>query len=147
MPDLSLTSDIIVGFPGETREDFEDTLSLVKEVEYTALFTFLYSPREGTPAAAMPDLASKEEKDAWFAELLAAQESIVLKNNARLVGRTFRVLCEEEGRESGILVGRTSQNTVVEFAAPADLLGDYCDVVVTGNRRMTLLGELPAPKA
>lgn len=146
MPDLSLTSDIIVGFPGETREDFEDTLSLVKEVEYTALFTFLYSPREGTPAAAMPDLASKEEKDAWFAELLAAQESIVLKNNARLVGRTFRVLCEEEGRESGILVGRTSQNTVVEFAAPADLLGDYCDVVVTGNRRMTLLGELPAPK-
>lgn len=57
------------------------------------------------------------------------------------------MLCEEEGRESGILVGRTSQNTVVEFAAPADLLGDYCDVVVTGNRRMTLLGELPAPKA
>ena len=144
MPDLSLTSDIIVGFPGETREDFEQTLSLVKEVEYTALFTFLFSPREGTPAASMPDTVPKEEKDAWFAELLAAQEAIVLRHNAQLAGQTFRVLCEEEGREEGILVGRTSQNTVVEFSGPVELLGDYCNVVITGNRRMTLLGERAA---
>lgn len=144
MPDLSLTSDIIVGFPGETKEDFEDTLSLVKNVEYTALFTFLFSPREGTPAATMPDIVPKEEKDAWFAELLSAQEDIVLRNNTRLVGKKFRVLCEEEGREQGILVGRTSQNTVVEFPGPVELLGDYCDVVITGNRRMTLLGERAA---
>ena len=141
MPDLSLTSDIIVGFPGETREDFEDTLSLVKEVGYTALFTFLFSPREGTPAASMPDPISKEEKDVWFAELLAAQEKIVLQNNAALHGMKFRVLCEEEGREPGIVVGRTSQNTVVEFPGKPSLLGSYCDITITGNRRMTLLGE------
>lgn len=101
MPDLSLTSDIIVGFPGETREDFEDTLSLVKEVEYTALFTFLYSPREGTPAAAMPDLASKEEKDAWFAELLAAQESIVLKITRGWLDGHFGCSVRRRGAKAG----------------------------------------------
>ena len=142
MPDISLTSDIIVGFPGETREDFEDTLSLVREVGYTALFTFLFSPREGTPAAGMADPVSKEEKDRWFAELLKAQESIVLSHNKELVGQGFRVLCEEEGRDPGILVGRTSQNTVVEFPGDKNLLGNYCNITVTASRRMTLLGEL-----
>ncbi len=80
IPDLKLTSDVIVGFPGETYEDFCETLSLVKEVEFSSLFTFIYSPRMGTPAAQMPDPVSREEKGKWFDELLALEESIQNKN-------------------------------------------------------------------
>jgi tRNA-2-methylthio-N6-dimethylallyladenosine synthase len=76
IPDVDLTTDIIVGFPGETYEEFLDTLSLIKEVRYGSMFTFIYSPRKGTPAAEMPDPASKEEKSKWFQELLRVQEQI-----------------------------------------------------------------------
>ena len=76
IPDIALTTDIIVGFPGETYEEFLDTLSLVKEVEYGSMFTFIYSPRKGTPAASMPDPFTKKEKTKWFLELLKVQEEI-----------------------------------------------------------------------
>jgi tRNA-2-methylthio-N6-dimethylallyladenosine synthase len=76
IPNVDLTTDIIVGFPGETYEEFLDTLSLVKEVKYGSMFTFIYSPRKGTPAAVMPDPATKEEKSKWFQELLKVQEQI-----------------------------------------------------------------------
>ena len=81
IPGLSLTSDVIVGFPGETYEEFKDTLSLIKEVEFTSLFTFIYSPREGTKAAAMEDPVTKDEKSRWFKELCDLQESIASKKN------------------------------------------------------------------
>ena len=79
VPDISLTTDIIVGFPGETYEDFKETLSLIREVEFTSLFTFIFSPRVGTPAAKMDDPISSEEKSKWFRELLDVQEEIVVQ--------------------------------------------------------------------
>ena len=80
IPNVDITTDIIVGFPGETYEEFLDTLSLVKEVRYGSMFTFIYSPRKGTPAAEMPDPVSKEEKTKWFLELLKVQETITAEN-------------------------------------------------------------------
>ena len=117
MPDIALTSDIIVGFPGETYEDFKQTLSLVEEVKFSSLFTFIYSPREGTPAATMDDPISREEKGRWFSELLIAQEKIAKENGAAAVGKTVRVLCDDYGSADGFMSGQTRGTATVEFAA------------------------------
>ena len=98
IPDICLTSDIIVGFPGETYEQFLDTLDLVRQVEFSSLYTFIYSPREGTPAAKLSDPIPHEEKAKWLNELLKVQEGIAAKRSAAMVGRTVRVLCEEMGK-------------------------------------------------
>ena len=121
VPGIGLTTDIIVGFPGETREEFEDTLSLIKEVEFTSLFTFIYSAREGTPAAKMPDPVSHEEKARWMGELLKTQEAIAAKRTASYVGKTFRVLCEEY-HDDGTVFGRTPSNIGITFSAEKELV-------------------------
>lgn len=141
MPDIELTSDIIVGFPGETYEDFLDTVSLIKEVEYQSLFTFIYSPRTGTPAAEMPNPVSREEKGKWFSELLVAQEEIGNKITAAHVGKTYRVFCEDEGRQEGFIAGRTDGNTVIEFPGDKSLIGGF--VMVKVNALSSVLeGEI-----
>ena len=94
IPDIVLTSDIIVGFPGETTEEFEDTLKLIEAVRYDALFTFIYSPREGTPAAKMEDVLTREEKSANFQRLLARQNAISAEKHAAYVGKALRVLVD-----------------------------------------------------
>lgn len=127
MPDIAFTSDIIVGFPGEEREDFEQTVSLIKEVKFTSLFTFIYSPREGTPAAAMPDPVSRKEKGKRLSELLRVQEEISVDVLGSLVGTTQRVLCEEVAGD-GILRGKTSGTVSVEFNGPETLVGEFADV-------------------
>ena len=109
MPELSLTSDVIVGFPGETYEAFQDTLSLVEEVGFTSLFTFIFSPREGTPAAKMPDPVSREEKGRWFRELTDLQERVASARNQKLLGKRFRVLVEGPGKKAGLLPGAQRQ--------------------------------------
>ena len=106
IPDVSLTSDVIVGFPGETYEDFQETLSLIREVGFTSLFTFIFSPRTGTPAASMDDPVSDEEKGRWFRELLAVQEEIAAERCASMVGRVEKVLVEEKAKKDGRLCGR-----------------------------------------
>ena len=123
IPDIALTTDIIVGFPGETREDFLETLDLVKQVRYTSLFTFIYSPREGTPAASMPDPISREEKGAWFTELLKTQEKIGAENLAAAVGKEFRVLCDAPAARDGFITGHTDGNISVEFAGSPEICG------------------------
>ncbi len=128
IPDVSLTSDIIVGFPGETYEDFCETLSLVKEVEFSSLFTFIYSPRNGTPAANMPDTISREEKGKWFDELLALQEEIAKENINKNIGKTMRVLCEE--MHDGYIVGRSNGTISVEFKGDEALLGKFVTVKI-----------------
>ncbi len=128
MPDISLTSDIIVGFPGETYEDFKETLSLVKEVEFSSLFTFIYSAREGTPAAEMEDNISREEKGKWFSELLKVQEEIALKNQDKYVGKTYKVLCDDFGRKEGYMAGHTDGTAVVEFKGNQQDLGKFITV-------------------
>ena len=130
IPDVDLTSDIIVGFPGETYEDFKETLSLVKEVKFASLFTFIYSAREGTPAAIMDDPVSRKEKGEWFNELLLAQEQVAKENINKFLGKTFRVLCDDYGSKEGYMSGHTSGTAVIEFKADENLLGKFVDVKV-----------------
>lgn len=143
MPDVSLTSDVIVGFPGETYEEFLDTVSLIKEVEFTSLFTFIFSPREGTRAAKMDDPVPAKEKSRWFSELLKAQEEVAAKRCAASVGGVFRVLVENEAdSHDGTLTGRTDGNVTIDFRGDSSLIGGYADVKVTNARNWTLFGEL-----
>ncbi len=130
MPDIALTSDIIVGFPGETYEEFCDTLSLIKQVKYNSLFTFIYSPRPGTPAAEMPDNISREEKGRWFNELLEAQDVIGRVKEKELDGKTYRVLCEEVSEDGLHILGRTNGTAVIEFEGDTSLVGTFVDVKV-----------------
>ena len=142
IPDVSLTSDIIVGFPGETYEDFKETLSLIKEVEFTSLFTFIYSPRVGTPAAEMDDPIPAEEKSKWFKELLDVQEKIASKRCASMVGTTQRVLVESPKGKDGILNARTSGNIIVEIQAPEELIGTFQNVEITSAGNWILKGKV-----
>ena len=139
---LSLTSDIIVGFPGETYEDFKETLSLIKEVEFTSLFTFIYSPRVGTPAAEMDDPVSAEEKSKWFRELLAVQEEVAGKRCFSMVGNIEKVLIEGETGKNDELNGRTSGNIIVELKAPKEMIGTFQNVKITQARNWILKGVL-----
>lgn len=142
IPDVSLTSDIIVGFPGETYEDFCETLSLVKEVEFSSLFTFIYSRRKGTPAAEMADVATDAEKSKWFNELLKTQEEIAARRCASMVGETHRVLVEEQNEKNGLLSARTSGNIIVEVDGSTDLIGTFQNVEITEARNWILRGVL-----
>lgn len=142
IPNVSLTSDIIVGFPGETYEDFCDTLSLIKEVEFSSLFTFIYSRRKGTPAAEMEDVATAAEKSQWFNELLKTQEKIAAKRCASMVGEIHRVLIEEKNEKNGLLSCRTSGNIIVEVEGDESLIGTFKDVKITEARNWILRGVL-----
>lgn len=141
MPDMSFTSDVIVGFPGETYEEFLDTLSLIRQVEFTNLFTFIYSPREGTKAAGMEDPVSHEEKTKWFAELLRAQEEIASRRCQEMLGRKERVLVEERNEKTGLLSGRTGGSLVVDFPGDEALVGRFAEVQITEAHGWTLRGE------
>lgn len=141
IPDVTFSSDIIVGFPGETEEDFQKTLELVEDVGYMQLFTFIYSKREGTPAAKMEDPITRAEKTERMDRLLRTQERVAFAAIAQLVGQTVRVLVEGSGRLEGTLNGRLDNNLVVEFAGSEDLIGQYAQVRLTGSRAALLLGE------
>ncbi len=141
IPDISITSDIIVGFPGETYDDFLETVSLIKEVGFTSLFTFIYSRRPGTPAAKMEDVATEEEKGKWFTELLNVQESIAAERCRGMVGNTERVLVEEINEKNGLLSCRTSGNIIVEAKGDETLIGTFAQVKVTEARNWILRGE------
>ncbi len=130
IPDISFTSDIIVGFPGETYDDFKATLELIKKVRYDSLFTFIFSPREGTPAAGMEDVVSREEKGRWFEELLAEQDIIAKELAAEMVGREYTVLCTEAGRTEGFMAGQTSSNQIIEFPGDNQMIGKFHNVKV-----------------
>lgn len=139
--DLCLTSDIIVGFPGETYDDFKETLSLVSEVGFNSLFTFIYSKRAGTPAAEMDDPVSHDEKSKWFKELLSLQETISAKKCAEMVGKTYKVLVDGENGK-GELTARTSGNVIVEFKGDENLIGNFAKVNITLAKNWILKGEL-----
>lgn len=141
MPSLSITSDVIVGFPGETYEEFKDTLSLIEKVKYTSLFTFIFSPRPGTKAYSMPDPVSREEKGKWFKELTDLQESIAAQRTASMKGETYRVLVEEKAKGEGMLSGRTEGNVIIEFPGEEELIGSFVNVTVTNPRTWIVYGE------
>lgn len=142
MPELSITSDVIVGFPGETYEEFQDTLSLIEQVKYTSLFTFIFSPRPGTKAYDMPDPISREEKGKWFKQLTDLQESIAAKRTASMLGKTYRVLVEEKAKDEGMLSGRTQGNVIIEFPGDESLIGSFINVTVTNPRTWIVYGEI-----
>ena len=142
IPGITFSSDIIVGFPGETEEDFEGTLKLIQEVGYMQLFTFIYSKRSGTKAATMSDPTTRKEKTDRMSRLLAIQDEIARKLVSELVGQTQRVLVEGTGREEGYLSGRLTNNLVVEFPGDKELIGSYATVKFTASRGTILKGEL-----
>lgn len=142
MPDICLTSDVIVGFPGERYEDFCETLSLIKEVGFTSLFTFIYSKRSGTPAAEMDDSISEKEKSAWFRELLAVQNEITTRQCQKYDGEIVKVLIEGKSTKEGALTARTQGNMIVDVVGEEDLVGKFAIVKVTGIKNWFLTGEI-----
>jgi tRNA-2-methylthio-N6-dimethylallyladenosine synthase len=143
IPNVSFTSDIIVGFPGDTREDFEETLSLVKEVAFHSLFTFVYSKRVGTKAADFPDPVPRAEKMAWFQELLDVQQKIGAQKYGEYVGKEIRVLAEGTGKSGeDYLTGRSESNVIVELPAPQSKIGEFLTVRITEALNWALLGIL-----
>ena len=140
VPDISFTSDVIVGFPGETREEFEDTLSLVKEVGFTSLFTFIFSPRKGTPAAEMDDPIPMKTKTAWFQELSALQEQVSAESLSRLVGTEQRALLETA--EDGYIEARLASNSVVRVQADPKDVGRYATIRIDDARSWIMHGTV-----
>jgi len=145
-PGLSLSSDFIVGFPGETAEDFEATLRLARELDFDASFSFLYSPRPGTPAASLPDPVPHEEKRERLLRLQAQLDAQAAAASAAMVGRIERVLVEGPAKKNAAeLAGRTANNRVVNFPGPAPLAQRYAEVRITAALAHTLRGELAQP--
>ena len=140
MPDLVLTSDVIVGFPGETEEEFEETISLIEAVRYDALFTFIFSPRPGTPAANMADPTPKEEKSRRFDKLCAVQNRISEEIHHSYEGKTFR--CLVDGKDKDQLTARTEGGRLVRFCGDDSLIGTYQNITITGHNTWSLTGEL-----
>lgn len=142
IPDVVLTTDIIVGFPGETEEQFQDTLSLVEEVGFDLSFTFIYSPRDGTPAAKMEDIIPMEVKKERLQRLNELQNQIGRKKNEQLRNQIVEVLVEGESKKNpDILSGRTRTNKLVNFAAPKHLIGQFVNVKILEPQTWTLNGE------
>ena len=140
MPELVLTSDVIVGFPGETEEEFEQTISLIEKVRYDALFTFIFSPRVGTPAASMEDPTTKEEKNRRFDKLCAAQNAISEQIHADYVGKTMR--CLIDGTDGDLLTARTEGGRLVRLPGDAALVGTFAYITITGSTTWSLTGNL-----
>lgn len=140
MPEIVLTSDVIVGFPGETDQEFEDTLKLVETVGFDALFTFIFSPREGTPAAKMPDPFTRQEKQARFDRLLELQNRISQEKHNAYVGRSLRVLVD--GADGEYLTARTDGGRLVRLKGDEGKIGTFQYVTITGNTTWSLVGEI-----
>jgi len=143
MPDLVLTTDIIVGFPGETDEEFEDTVKLCEKVRYDAMFTFIYSKRVGTPAAEMPDAATREDKQLRFDRLLDSANRISGEKHAEYEGRAVRVLIDgETGKEEYNLSSRTNGGRLVHLHGDRALIGTFAEVRIISSNTWALYGEL-----
>ncbi len=140
MPELVLTSDVIVGFPGETEEEFEQTISLIEQVRYDSLFTFIFSPRVGTPAASMDGPTPKEEKNRRFDRLCAVQNSISEDIHANYIGKTMR--CLIDGTDHEFLTARTEGGRLVRLCGDPALIGSFVPVTITGATTWSLTGEL-----
>jgi tRNA-2-methylthio-N6-dimethylallyladenosine synthase len=144
IPGLGLTTDIIVGFPGETDADFDATESLVREVGFDDAYTFKYSPREGTGALRLPDAVPDAVAGARLERLIATVRDVARRRNVRLVGSTHEVLVEKVARRGGLLQSRTRNNKVVLVAGPSDWIGSYRRVRLTGTTGSTFTG-MPEP--
>lgn len=142
MPDIVITSDVIVGFPGETEAEFEETLSLIEEVGFDALFTFIYSRREGTPAAKLDDSVSREEKQQWFDRLLDLQNSISAQKHRGQVGKKLKVLVDGVSEDERFdLTARTNGGRLVKLRGDVPI-GQFTDALITDATTWSLVGEV-----
>lgn len=143
IPGIVLTTDIIVGFPGETNEDFEETMTLLSEVEYDLIFSFIYSKRKGTPAAEMPDVLTDEEKHQNFDRMIELQNVISKKKNDEYMGRVEEVLVEGKSKTNPeFLSGRTSGGKIVNFKGDVSLVGSIVKVKINETKTWSLGGEI-----
>ena len=144
VPGIVITTDIIVGFPGETEEDFEQTIAMAQRIRFDAMFTFIYSRRAGTPAAAMDDPVSRKEKQIRFDRLLEVQNAISAEIHNGYVGKTMRVLIDGESRQNDgfNLTSRTQGGRLVHLNGPTELIGSFAEVKVTEGRTWALFGEM-----
>ena len=143
MPELVLTSDVIIGFPGETEEEAMETVALVEQVRFDALFTFIFSPRPGTPAAKMDDPVPRAEKQVWFDRLCDAQNQISEDIHAQYVGRTLRCLIDGQSDDSRWpLTARTAGGRLVHLVGDASAIGNYHDVKITDSNTWALFGKM-----
>lgn len=142
VPNLSLSTDIIVGFPGETDEDFEETLEIVKELKYDGAFSFIYSPRENTPAAVFKDQVPEEVARRRLQILNKELNKGFLESNQKLLGKTLKVLVNDKGSKDGYLYGYTMQNKLVNFKGNEGLIGSIVDVEITEAKTWSLDGKL-----
>jgi tRNA-2-methylthio-N6-dimethylallyladenosine synthase len=142
-PGLSLSSDFIVGFPGETEDDFEKTMQLIEELAFDSSFSFIYSPRPGTPAAEMRDDTTQEVKMQRLLRLQKRIDELAFAFSMAMIGTTQRVLVEGRARKNtDELAARTENNRVVNFAGDARLIGHFVDVTITAAMPHTLRGEI-----
>ncbi len=142
-PDFSLTTDLIVGFPDETEEDFRATLDIVKKVKYDNIYSFIYSKRSGTKAAEMPDGTSEKEKGRRMRELLEVQRDVSTEHYKRFIGRTMRVLADDVSKKKeGWLTGKSSEFIIVEFEGDSSLIGQFADVEITGAMNWAVTGKI-----
>ncbi len=143
IPHITISTDFIVGFPGETKEDFEETISLVKEVRYDNAFTFIYSPRKGTPAEHYEDLVDDKTKHEWFNELVKTLNNISYEKNKAYEGSIHKVLVEDVSKNNEErLSGRTESSKLVNFEGTPDLIGKIVTVKITEGKTFSLDGEL-----
>jgi len=142
MPEIVITSDVIVGYPGETEEEFIDTLKLVKEAQFDAMFTFIYSKRPGTPASKLPDTVTREDKQIRFEQLMELQNEISERKHNEYVGKTVRVLVDEEaGNENYPLKARTNGGRLVHLIGKHTIIGRFIDADITHCNNWSLFGE------
>lgn len=142
IPDITITSDIMVGFPGETEEDFNDTLDMLKTVEFDMIYSFIYSPRKGTPAAESRDQIPDEVKNRRYQELLALQGEISLSKNLPMVGGIYRVLCDGISKtDDSLYSGRTDGNKIVFFEAEPRDVGEFVDIKIERAEAFALFGR------
>jgi len=142
MPDSSISTDIIVGFPSETEEDFKMTLKLVEEVRFDFSYMFIFNPREGTPAATMQDQVPEEIKTERIQRLINLQHSISKESNQKDVGKTFEILVEDKGKYENQYIGRTSYNKIVVVKSEENLIGKFVNVKIHKLSGSTLVGEI-----
>ena len=143
IPDCSITTDIIVGFPGEERYDFLETLDIVKKVRFNRAFSFIYSPREGTKASKMEDYIMTDEKKKWFKELLDTQKRISNEENKKFIGKRVKVLVEgKSAKDNNFLQGRMENNNVVNFKGKDKIIGSIVQVKISMAKSFYLMGKI-----
>ncbi len=142
IPDCAVTTDLIVGFPGETEEDFEDTLSLVREVGFSSAFTFVYSPREGTVAAKMDNQIPEDVSKSRIMRLVELVNSNTREQSSKYVGRTVEVLCEDYDDKKNLYLGRDEYGRMAYFASPSNVIGEFLNIKIQSANGISLVGNI-----